>query len=109
VKNFKLKSTDIVRLISPMGGASATDKIVVDGMTIGYMHRENPINEMDSGWRFFSGMEDQDYIDNNHNTGIYDVNTIANYDPAIIQYLDMPIGSELERISNTNKFQLVNE
>jgi len=39
----------------------------------------------------------------------YDVNTIANYYPAIIQYLDQPIGSQLERIPDTNKYRLVNE
>jgi len=108
-KRFKLKMSDIVRLIPPMGAATATDKIVVDGMDVGYMYREEPINEADSGWRFFSGTEDEDYIADNNNSDFYDVNIIANYDPAIIQCLDMPIGSQLERIPNTNKYRLVNE
>lgn len=45
-----------------MVGALATDKIVVDGI-VGYMYREDAINDADSGWWFFSGTEDQDYID----------------------------------------------
>jgi len=109
MKCFKLKTSDIVRLIAPMGAATATDKIVVDGMNIGYMYRDEPINGIDSGWRFFSGTEDEDYLADNNNTDFYDVNTIANYDPAIIQCLDLPVGSQLERISNTNKYRLVNE
>ena len=37
-----------------------------------------------------SGLEDQDYMDEADNHGIYDVNTIANYDPTIIPLLDEP-------------------
>lgn len=29
--------------------------------------------------------------------GVYDVNTIVNYDPTVINYLNLPIGTELER------------
>jgi hypothetical protein len=28
---------------------------------------------------------------------IYDVNTIVNYDPDILPFLDFPVGSEIER------------
>ena len=40
------------------------------------------------------------YYVNNHpnNIRIYDVNTIANYDKAIVPYLHSPTGSEYERI-----------
>jgi hypothetical protein len=70
------------------------------------MYREEPDFAEDSGWRFFSGKEDQEYVDKPENTMIYDVNTIANYDPAIIPYLDMKIGTELER-NDDNTFKLI--
>jgi hypothetical protein len=38
---------------------------------------------------------------------VYDVNTIANYELAILAYLQYLIGSELERQSGTNKFDLL--
>ena len=82
-------------------------KITVDGELVDYMTREEPQNELDSGWQFFSGTEDQEYIDNPDNSTIYDVNTIANYDPAIIPYLDLPIGTQLERVRGTDKFQII--
>jgi len=56
---------------------------------------------------FFSGTEDQEYVDDPNNIMIYDVNTIANYDEAIIPYLHLPIGTELERIEGTNQFQII--
>jgi len=90
-----------------MGGCIATDKITVEGELIDYMIREEPNNDLDSGWQFFSGSEDQDYLDDIDNSTIYDVNTIANYDRAIIPYLDLPIGTQLERIRGTEKFQII--
>lgn len=106
-KRFKLTAEEIIQLIEPMGGCIATDKITVNGELIDYMVRENPINDIDSGWQFFSGTEDQDYIDNPDNSAIFDVNTIANYDRAIIPYLNLPVGSQLERIKGTDRFQML--
>ena len=106
-KNFQKGPDEIKRLINPMGACIATDKITVDGELVDNMTREEPQNELDSGWQFFSGTEDQGYIDNPDNSTIYDVNTIANYDPAIIPYLDLPIGTQLERVRGTDKFQII--
>ena len=106
-KNYKLKAAQIIQLIEPMGGCIATDKITVDGELVDYMVREEPHNDLDSGWQFFSGTEDQDYLDDVKNSDVYDVNTIANYDRAIIPYLDLPTGTQLERIHGTDKFQII--
>ncbi len=61
------------------------------------MYREPPDLPEDSGWRFFSGSESQADLADPAHTGIYDVNTIANYDPEIIPLLEAPIGSAFER------------
>ncbi len=106
-KDFKLKASDIIQLIEPMGGCIATDKITVEGELVDYMVREEPMNEIDSGWQFFSGTETQEYVDDPNNSAIYDVNTIANYDRAIIPYLNLPAGAQLERIRGTDKFQMI--
>lgn len=90
-----------------MGGCLATDKITVDGLLVDYMYREDADYEQDSGWRFFSGTEDQDYVDDPNNMMIYSVNTIANYDQAIIPYLNLPVGIELERVRGTNEFRII--
>ena len=106
-KVFKLKTDQIIRLIEPMGGCIATDKITVHGEPVDFMYRDEPSYEKDSGWHFFSGTEDQEYADNPDNMMIYDVNTIANYDRAIIPYLDLPIGTELERVRGTDQFNII--
>ena len=64
------------------------------------MYREVPDFREDSGWRFNAGDESDEYMDDPKNHAIYEVNTIANYDPAIIPHLDAPIGSEFERVGD---------
>ena len=61
-------------------------------------------NDVDSGWRFLSGRESDDYMDDPDNVGVYDVNTIANYDRDIIPHLDAPVGSAFERDGGTGAF-----
>ncbi|WP_419700089.1 DUF2185 domain-containing protein [Mucilaginibacter sp. NFX135] len=107
MKNFKLRADQILNLIPPMGGCMATDKITVDGLKVIYMYRQESDFEKDSGWRFFSGTEAQDYVDDPDNTMIYNVNTIANYDKAIIPYLNLPYGTELERVEGTDEFRIL--
>ncbi|MDN3273280.1 DUF2185 domain-containing protein [Frankia sp. RB7] len=61
-------------------------------------------NTSDSGWRFFSGEESQDFADDPNNFEIYDVNTIANYDPDIIPLLESPAFSAFEREPKSSAF-----
>jgi hypothetical protein len=108
-KKFKIDGQNIKQLIKPIGGCMATDKITVDGELVDFMYRDSPDFENDSGWRFLSGTESQDYADNADNWSIYDLNTIANYHSAIISHLDLPTGTELERIKGTSNFRQVKQ
>ncbi|NUP08843.1 MAG: DUF2185 domain-containing protein [Polyangiaceae bacterium] len=100
MKHFRLLP-DQIRPIAPgIGGCFASDMIPVDGEPVRYMYREPARGDWDSGWRFFSGVESQEYVDNADNVAIYDVNTIANYDPSIVQFLDEPVGTAFEKSAN---------
>jgi hypothetical protein len=104
-KAFKIPGDQIKRLVSNMGGCLASDRITVDGMKVGYMYREEPDKDDESGWRFFSGDETQEYADDPNNFAIYEVNTICNYDPAVIPLLQAPYGSAFGRIAGSDKFK----
>ena len=106
-KTFKLSADQIKPLVPSMGSCIATDMITVDGYPVGFMYREEPTDRFDSGWRFMSGLEEQEYMDNPGNLEMYDVNTIANYDPGIMACLDAPIGCAFERDAVTGEFSLV--
>ena len=75
----------------------ATDRILVDGCKVGYMYREEPDNEYDSGWRFQAGDESGEYMENAANHGAYKLNSIANYDPEIIPLLYSDYGCAFYR------------
>ena len=96
-KQFALHATAIRPLAPNRGGCIAPDTITVDGRKVGFCYREAPHNELDSGWRFFAGDETDDYLAVTDNSAVYDVNTIANYDPEIIPLLDAPVGAAFER------------
>jgi len=106
-KRFKIRGEQITQLVPEMGGCFATDQITVEGRLLNYMYREISQRSEDSGWRFFSGEESQAYIDDLKNTSVYTVNTIANYEPAIIEYLETPAPCAFERIPGSRHFRLV--
>jgi hypothetical protein len=106
-KLFRLQADEIEQLITPIGWAIASDRITVDGCHVGFMYREEPTEDNDSGWRFFAGDESDDYVNDPDNLAMYDVNTIANYDPAIIPLLESPEMSAFERPTESSEFTLV--
>src|SRR5262245_31191273 len=83
-KRFHLDPKHIRPLDPRHGRCVATDRITVDGQRVGYMYREVPRDRQDSGWSFFAGTESDEYVNDPRNLEVYDVNTIANYDPEII-------------------------
>jgi hypothetical protein len=96
-KVFRIKAEEIVPLAEGRGACFATDMITCDGRKVAFMYREEPDRDIDSGRRFMAGFESEEYMANPGNVAIYDVNTIANYDPDIIPFLDAPVGSAFER------------
>jgi hypothetical protein len=96
-KAFRIPASQIKPIAVGFGSCYASDQITVDGRPVGFMYREVPDNDTDSGWRFFSGAETQEYTDDPANFEIYDVNTIANYDPGITGFLAAPHGSAFAR------------
>jgi hypothetical protein len=103
-KTFKIPDEEIRPLATKHGASIASDRITVDGTKVGFMYREPPDFDTDSGWRFMAGDESQEYMDDADNHAVYDVNTIANYDPDIIPLLKSPFGSAFERIGGTGPF-----
>jgi len=105
-KRFHLR-TEIKPLAEGHGAGFATDKITVEGRKVGFMYRQEPDNDIDSGWRFLAGDESDEYMDDVDNVAVYDVNTIANYDPDIIPLLGAPVGSAFERDPHSGAFEEV--
>ena len=83
------------------GGCIASNRVMRDGMMIGYMYREEPIEgKPDSGWRFFAGDEDDEYNDNPDNFHIYSIGTVTEIEKDIMPFLNSPVGSAFIRDEN---------
>jgi len=89
-----------IRAIAYGYGACIASNHILEGKPVGFMYRDQPEYGNSSGWFFFSGEESQDYVDDPNNLSLYDVNTIANYDPSIVVFLDAPVGSAYARDEN---------
>jgi len=104
IKPYRKFPTGEKPLATGLGNAFATDLITVHGNPVGYMYRDRPDNATDSGWRFLAGFESDDYMDDPSNIGLFDVNTIANYDSDIVPLLTSPTGSAFVRDDRSNAF-----
>ncbi len=92
-----MKPTFAQALAAATGRCIATKTVSEDGEPVGFMYREAPLFEADSGWRFFSGEEDDDYTDNAANFTVYSLADIGRLCPDIAPLLDAPAGSAWER------------
>ena len=108
-KTFLIPANKIRQIIDSNAGCLATDRITIDGSRVGWMYRSDASRPEDSGWRFFAGDESDSYMADTSNHNVYSVNTIANYDPSIVPYLDSPVGSAYERLPDMQDFIRVDD
>lgn len=79
--------------------AYVSKKIMDEGWKIGYMCRDESVEENDSGWSFMAGNEDDKYIEDYHNIQLMSVHEVIQYDNAVWKYINSPVGTKLIRIS----------
>lgn len=63
-----------------------------------WLVREPSMNPSDNGWRFFSAIDDETYLDNADNLTVASFNAVAAIEPAIISLYLQPVGSDLELV-----------
>lgn len=111
-KKLCIKPEDIKSLLPDWDGPRdcfVSDRIMVDGCKVGECYRLEPDRGdegWDSGWTFLAGDEDEEYADDRQNFGIYDINTLCNYDPDVIPFLSMPAGTWLARAEDDGQFYI---
>ena len=68
------------------------------------MVRVAPESPQDSGWRLYATSEEKD---THTPLETYDLNDILHFDPGILPYLSMAIGTTLIRIPGIDHFELI--
>ncbi|HZZ77972.1 MAG TPA: DUF2185 domain-containing protein [Gemmataceae bacterium] len=87
------------------GACIASNLLTAGGGKVGYMYRNEPSFNNDTGWVFLRGHETQEYLDNSNNCAVCDIRAITEIDPDIVAFLDAPIGSALVRDPESDQFE----
>jgi hypothetical protein len=75
---------------------------------IGYCYRDRPETNIDSGWRFLYGDEDDEYLDNpTHAEAVYPEDMLS-INPALEMILAAPVNSEFEWDAEQEQFVEIN-
>lgn len=81
--------------------AFVSKKITEEGWKVGYMYRDEPNHEQDSGWVLMAGNEDDEYTEDSHNLQVMSVHSVMQFDDTVWKYITAPVGTRLIRISET--------
>lgn len=65
-----------------------SNRVLYDGEKVGYLYREAPDNDTDSGWRFMVGDETEDYLNDTANLSHVSIGTVLREDNSFIYLLD---------------------
>ena len=75
-----------------------SNHILENNAKLKWIFREDPVDELDNGWRFLSKIDNEEYLSNPKNMSVCDWSTIVEIEPAVLSIYDMPIGTELTLI-----------
>jgi hypothetical protein len=81
-----------------------TNRVLNDGVRAGYLYREEPDEEKDSGWRITANDESDEYMDDSNNCAYVSLGAVLTKDDSFIHLLDSPIGSAFVRDNETGEF-----
>lgn len=97
------KDSKQAEYIKKAGGCIVSKNIIEGKGQLKWLIREESTSPVDNGWRFFSDIDTNDYLEDPNNLLVCDFNTVANIEPAIIGIYLMPVGSDLQLVSENGE------
>lgn len=86
-----------------------TKRVLEDGAPVGYLYREEPDNDDDSGWRFTANDESDAYMHDSANVALVSLGAVLSVDDHFIKLLDAPAGAAFAFDHNTQQFMAIDE
>ena len=86
-----------------------TKRVLEDGAPVGYLYREEPDNDDDSGWRFTANDESDAYMHDSANVALVSLGAVLSVDDRFIKLLDAPAGAAFAFDRNTQAFVAVEQ
>lgn len=81
-----------------------TKRVLNEGHKVGYLYREEPDEEKDSGWRITSNTETDEYMDDSNNVAYVSLGAVLSKDDSFVALLELPVGSAFIRDESTGEF-----
>lgn len=91
-----------------------TNKILYEKAQINYIYREEPMEKdenrdyVDTGWRFLSGDESDEYMEDSENISLVSLGAVLSIDDSFIDLLQSEVGKSFRRNEKGN-FEKINE
>ena len=90
-------------------GSCIITKSLLNGETkLRWLFREEPLNNIDTGWIAFGNKDNDDYVNNPKNLAVVDLNTLINIEPTVLNVYEMPIGTDLIFINENGEKYFIN-
>lgn len=84
-----------------------SNRVLNDGAAVGYLYREAPDHDDDSGWRILAGDEDEAYVDDASNCRAVSLGAVLSVDDSIRDLLGTPAPCAFERNRESGAFVAV--
>lgn len=84
-----------------------SNRVLQERRRIGYLYRELPDHDQDSGWRIFAGDEEPAYVDDATNCQAVSLGAVLSVDDSILALLDTPAPCAFERDASSGEFLAV--
>lgn len=97
----------IPEYVSSSGASVVSRNVMERTAPLRWLVREASVNPQDNGWRFFSEIDDETYLDNPDNLQVASFNSVVDVEPAIIPILRLPIGSDLELVRDESGIRFI--
>ncbi|WP_397538214.1 DUF2185 domain-containing protein [Rummeliibacillus pycnus] len=88
---------------SGLGGSVVSNNISQNIGELKWCIKEQPVNDLDNGWRFLSDIDTEEFLADASNMSICDWGTIIEIEPAIMNIFNMPIGTDITLLSENNR------
>jgi hypothetical protein len=80
-------------------------RVLNDGVRVGYLYREVPDGDNDSGWRMMAGDESDEYINDSANLSFVSLGAVLREDASIVELLETPAPCAFVRSDDGKKFK----
>jgi len=77
-----------------MGGCIVSKNIIEKKGELKWCIREKGLDDLDTGWRFLSSIDTDEYLNDPKNMCVYNYDTIVEIEPAILLIYDLPVGTD---------------